>query len=68
MRVRTVTCMHIEGHPAAESRCQERRPIREELCDMGSCATGWFFTDWPQKVRNLLSIELFTLFCTVFKD
>lgn len=49
MRVRAVTCMNIEGHPAEESMCQEIKPIKEELCDMGSCATGWFFTDWPQK-------------------
>lgn len=54
MRVRAVTCMNIEGHPAEESMCQEIKPIKEELCDMGSCATGWFFTDWPQQVRNLL--------------
>lgn len=53
MRARSVTCMNIDGHSVHESKCEEMKPAREEFCDMGSCATGWFFTDWPEKCPSV---------------
>ncbi|XP_071109939.1 ADAMTS-like protein 4 isoform X2 [Haliotis cracherodii] len=45
-RKRTVTCTSVEGTPAADRQCGHPRPDSTEICDMGSCARGWYHTKW----------------------
>ncbi|CAI9731451.1 type-1 domain-containing 4-like isoform X1 [Octopus vulgaris] len=45
---RDVSCMSINGSNADDADCEENKPLSEELCDMGSCAVGWFYTHWPK--------------------
>ncbi|KAG0716300.1 Thrombospondin type-1 domain-containing protein 4 [Chionoecetes opilio] len=49
-RSRHVSCT-IEGASVNDDLCSlDARPVREEVCDMGSCATNtWFFSAWSQQ-------------------
>ena len=33
-----------------DSRCTLGRPKTREICDMGSCAKGWYYTRWSKDV------------------
>ncbi|XP_046581492.1 LOW QUALITY PROTEIN: ADAMTS-like protein 4 [Haliotis rubra] len=43
-RRRTVTCMSVEGRAVADRQCGILKPDTTEICDMGSCARGWYHT------------------------
>ncbi|KAK3108606.1 hypothetical protein FSP39_011779 [Pinctada imbricata] len=43
---RDVVCKSIDGVTVPDSQCLLSKPINEELCDMGTCAEGWFFSKW----------------------
>ncbi|XP_067667252.1 thrombospondin type-1 domain-containing protein 4-like isoform X2 [Haliotis asinina] len=45
-RQRTVTCMSVEGRAVADRQCGILKPDTTEICDMGSCARGWYHTKW----------------------
>lgn len=47
---RTVDCVNTEGEIVPESDCARIKPETTELCDMGTCAKGWFLTTWSKKV------------------
>lgn len=49
-RSRQVSCT-VEGVDASDDSCDlSARPVREEVCDMGSCATNtWFFSAWSEQ-------------------
>lgn len=47
---RTVDCVNTEGEIVPDSECARIKPETTELCDMGTCAKGWFLTTWSKKV------------------
>nr|XP_053635617.1 uncharacterized protein LOC128690888 isoform X1 [Cherax quadricarinatus]XP_053635618.1 uncharacterized protein LOC128690888 isoform X1 [Cherax quadricarinatus]XP_053635619.1 uncharacterized protein LOC128690888 isoform X1 [Cherax quadricarinatus] len=49
-RTRTVTCI-LRSVPVSEESCSSNtRPDKEQVCDMGSCATNtWFFSRWSEQ-------------------
>lgn len=52
VRTRSVTCI-VLGKVVDDKTCAhlDSKPIAEESCDMGSCATNtWFFSKWSDKV------------------
>ena len=49
-RTRGATCVNGEGQEVPASRCTLGRPQTRQLCDMGSCAKGWYYTRWSKDV------------------
>ena len=49
-RTREVVCVNSEDRPIAENKCSGTRPLSLEICDMGSCAKTWFYTEWSDEV------------------
>ncbi|KAH9491903.1 hypothetical protein Btru_029015, partial [Bulinus truncatus] len=45
-RKRDVYCTDAKSIPASETLCSYTRPGSEEICNMGSCAQGWFHSKW----------------------
>lgn len=54
-RSRQVSCSLL-GETVSDDHCsRDTRPVREEVCDMGSCATNtWFFSAWSDQVNPKL--------------
>ena len=44
------SCVNGEGEVVPDSRCTLGRPKTREICDMGSCARGWYYTRWSKDV------------------
>lgn len=57
MKQRRVTCMDHNSEDVPSVRCTATRPINEDICDMGSCARGWFYTAWPNNVSRFNHIQ-----------
>ncbi|KAK3602179.1 hypothetical protein CHS0354_001611 [Potamilus streckersoni] len=47
-RLRNVVCLSSGGATLDERECNSVKPETSETCDMGSCTTGWFFTEWEK--------------------
>lgn len=47
-RTRNIQCVNGEGEAVSPSLCAEDRPKTREICDMGSCAKGWYYTKWTR--------------------
>ncbi|XP_070211907.1 thrombospondin type-1 domain-containing protein 4-like isoform X2 [Littorina saxatilis] len=47
-RTRTISCVSGEGQAVPAARCSPERPKAREICDMGSCAKGWYYTRWTK--------------------
>jgi hypothetical protein len=45
-KLRSVTCVNEMGLIVNDDQCYEPKPAIYEICDMGSCAKIWFYTDW----------------------
>ena len=45
-----MTCLSTEGAVVSDRRCGLRKPAVKEVCDMGSCAQGWYHTKWTNQV------------------
>ncbi|CAL1525964.1 unnamed protein product [Lymnaea stagnalis] len=45
-RTRNVKCVNTQDKVVSDSLCTHTKPTVEEICDMGSCASGWFHTRW----------------------
>lgn len=50
--MRTVTCVNEEGKPVSESLCKELKPSVVDICDMGSCAKVWFYSEWSSSCEK----------------
>ncbi|KAK2493900.1 hypothetical protein MC885_007368 [Smutsia gigantea] len=50
-RSRQVRCVGNNGDEVSEQECTSGppRPPSREACDMGSCTTAWFHSDWSSK-------------------
>ncbi|XP_062579392.1 thrombospondin type-1 domain-containing protein 4-like isoform X1 [Saccostrea cucullata] len=48
-RRRTVVCQSVEGQNVTGDRCEINKPPDTQTCDMGSCAQGWFHSQWSRK-------------------
>ncbi|XP_025077447.1 thrombospondin type-1 domain-containing protein 4-like isoform X3 [Pomacea canaliculata] len=48
-RTRSVLCVNGDGKSVPLYHCRQQRPTATELCDMGSCAKGWYHTKWSKK-------------------
>ncbi|XP_056022743.1 thrombospondin type-1 domain-containing protein 4-like isoform X2 [Ostrea edulis] len=48
-RKRLVVCHSIEGQNVTDNQCEGRKPLDTQICDMGSCAQGWFHSQWSRK-------------------
>ncbi|ESP03329.1 hypothetical protein LOTGIDRAFT_51613, partial [Lottia gigantea] len=48
-RSRTVNCKDMNGKITDISQCDRQKPKTEEICDMGSCAEGWYHTRWSDE-------------------
>ena len=52
-RTRQAVCVDVNDVPLQDAKCQHlRQPRVVEVCDMGSCARTWFFTEWTAEVSN----------------
>nr|KAG5699566.1 hypothetical protein BaRGS_033762 [Batillaria attramentaria] len=38
-----------QGEAVSYSQCPQERPETMEICDMGSCAKGWYYTRWSRE-------------------
>ncbi|XP_064608756.1 thrombospondin type-1 domain-containing protein 4-like isoform X2 [Liolophura sinensis] len=49
-RTRDVVCQALSGQTADDKQCSRRgrKPSQREVCDLGSCGIGWFYTQWPE--------------------
>ncbi|KAL3866429.1 hypothetical protein ACJMK2_043726 [Sinanodonta woodiana] len=47
-RLRNVVCLSSGGATLDDRECNSLKPETSETCDMGSCITGWFFTEWEK--------------------
>lgn len=51
-RTRAAMCVNGEGETVSHAKCSLDRPKTSEICDMGSCARGWYHTKWSREVIN----------------
>lgn len=60
-RTREVVCQALTGQPADDKQCSRRgrKPALAEVCDLGSCGVGWFYTQWPEHVRQSSELSRF---------
>jgi len=49
---RPVDCVNTEGEVVNDTECTRMKAETTELCDMGTCAQGWFLTTWSKKVNG----------------
>jgi len=52
-KIRKVTCKSLDGGTAPDNQCEGIKPENKAMCDMGSCAQGWFHTRWSEAVSCL---------------
>lgn len=45
-----VVCHSLDGQNVTDDQCQDLKPLDIQICDMGSCAQGWFHSPWSRKV------------------
>ncbi|KAL4227671.1 hypothetical protein ACF0H5_013107 [Mactra antiquata] len=46
---RDYICVRPDGAVVHDFQCPSPRPSRDQQsCDMGSCTSGWYYTDWPE--------------------
>ncbi|KAK6188578.1 hypothetical protein SNE40_004726 [Patella caerulea] len=48
-RTREVRCVDIKGQTTDDQQCGHHKPDEEEICDMGSCAKGWYHSRWSDE-------------------
>ncbi|XP_078314081.1 thrombospondin type-1 domain-containing protein 4-like isoform X3 [Crassostrea virginica] len=48
-RRRMVVCHSLDGQNVTDDQCQDLKPLDIQICDMGSCAQGWFHSPWSRK-------------------
>ncbi|XP_014772662.1 thrombospondin type-1 domain-containing protein 4 isoform X1 [Octopus bimaculoides] len=51
-RSRKVTCVSADGRVIPDYECRETKPSVSEVCNMGSCAKSWFFTEWSKECSS----------------
>jgi len=51
--------VNYEDKPIAENKCNGTKPKSTEICDMGSCAKTWFYTEWSDQVGSQLKWSLY---------
>ena len=67
-RTRQAVCVDVNDVPLQDAKCQHlRQPRVVEVCDMGSCARTWFFTEWTPDVSNLYFFGIFVAHFSVRK-
>ncbi|XP_041374550.1 thrombospondin type-1 domain-containing protein 4-like [Gigantopelta aegis] len=59
-RSRKVTCISTEGIIVSDRRCGLRKPAVKEVCDMGSCAQGWYHTKWSGQCSSHCGSGVYT--------
>ncbi|GAB1606107.1 ADAMTS-like protein 4 isoform X1, partial [Argonauta hians] len=48
-RSRDVKCVSADDQVIPDFKCRNTKPAATEVCDMGSCAKSWFFTEWSKE-------------------
>ncbi|CAE1298785.1 THSD4 [Acanthosepion pharaonis] len=48
-RKREVRCVGADDKVLTDRKCTEPKPTTSDVCDMGSCAKAWFFTEWSKE-------------------
>ncbi|CAI9731140.1 4 isoform X1 [Octopus vulgaris] len=51
-RSRKVTCVSADGRVIPDYECRKTKPSTSEVCNMGSCAKTWFFTEWSKECSS----------------
>ena len=52
-------CVDTNDAPVPENKCDDiPKPAAAEICDMGSCARTWFFTEWSSEVNEEQELEI----------
>ncbi|XP_059152911.1 thrombospondin type-1 domain-containing protein 4-like isoform X2 [Physella acuta] len=59
-RKRGVVCVDPQNKSVSESLCTSLKPLEEDICDMGSCAHGWFHTRWSTQCSATCGRGLYT--------
>lgn len=49
LRKREVRCVGADDKVLTDRKCTEPKPTTSDVCDMGSCAKAWFFTEWSKE-------------------
>ncbi|BFY99091.1 hypothetical protein BsWGS_02131 [Bradybaena similaris] len=65
-RTRATLCVNGTGHSVTENLCSQIKPPTEEICDMGSCAQGWFHSKWTEECSSECGRGYYTrhVFCS----
>lgn len=48
-RRRMVVCHSVDERNVTDDQCEGLKPLDIQICDMGSCAQGWFHSPWSRK-------------------
>ena len=56
-RTREVVCVSAIERIIPENSCKTVKPLSSEICDMGSCAKAWFYTEWSQQVSKITLLQ-----------
>uniref|UniRef100_A0A8W8I7F3 PLAC domain-containing protein n=1 Tax=Magallana gigas TaxID=29159 RepID=A0A8W8I7F3_MAGGI len=48
-RRRLVVCHSVDDRNVTDDQCEGLKPLDIQICDMGSCAQGWFHSPWSRK-------------------
>lgn len=51
-RRRMVVCHSVDERNVTDDQCEGLKPLDIQICDMGSCAQGWFHSPWSRKVSS----------------
>jgi hypothetical protein len=58
-KIRNVTCVNKFEISVHETLCIEKKPATVEICDMGSCARVWFYSNWSGDCDELCERDAF---------
>uniref|UniRef100_A0A2C9KG03 PLAC domain-containing protein n=1 Tax=Biomphalaria glabrata TaxID=6526 RepID=A0A2C9KG03_BIOGL len=51
-RKRHIQCVDGNSKNVSEKLCTQIKPDTEEICNMGSCAQGWFHSKWSEECSS----------------
>lgn len=57
-RRRLVVCHSVDDRNVTDDQCEGLKPLDIQICDMGSCAQGWFHSPWSRKVSSSKDVAL----------
>ncbi|KAK2168208.1 hypothetical protein LSH36_19g03030 [Paralvinella palmiformis] len=69
-RTRQVICVNADDQPIPENACTRTKPRASEVCDMGSCAKTWFYSEWSTECSAECGNGVYRrdVYCSADKD